>query len=403
MEKKKVIHAWLPDTAFKGGIQAFSRDFLKALNQSAPDAQKIVLIKNDLPGGLWQIRGFEYRCFGRWPKPLRTLFFALGLLRTAFFHRPQLIIVGHANFAIVASFLNWLLGIPYWVIIYGIEVWDENGARVASALHSADRLLAISRFTRDKVIEQQGIDPEQFTLLPTTFDETRFLPGPRPEALMDRLNLMREKQIILTVSRLAGEERYKGYDQILKAMPAILRAVPNAHYILVGKGEDKDRIRQLIAELGIEEHVTLAGYVPVRELVDYYNLSHVFAMPSKKEGFGIVFLEALACGKPVVAGNQDGSVDALCDGKLGVLINPDDVDEIAGALIEILQRRYPLPIIYSPDALREKVLEIYGFNRFTQTLKENLDDFFGLLDDRADYASEQSRRLSSPAPPPGTR
>jgi glycosyltransferase involved in cell wall biosynthesis len=98
-------------------------------------------------------------------------------------------------------------------------------------------------------------------------------------------------------------------------------------------------------------------------------------MPSKREGFGIVYLEALACGKPCLGGDRDGAIDALCQGELGALVNPDDVDEIATTLIQILQGSYPNPSIYQPELLREKVIDVYGFKKFKQTLGDLLAEW----------------------------
>ncbi|MEB3188956.1 MAG: glycosyltransferase, partial [Snowella sp.] len=165
------------------------------------------------------------------------------------------------------------------------------------------------------------------------------------------------------------------YDRVLQALPKIRSVIPNVHYLLVGKGDDRPRIEQMIQELQLENHVTLAGFVPDEELCDHYNLCDVFAMPSKREGFGIVYLEAMACGKPCLGGNQDGALDALDHGALGVLVNPDDIDEIADALIQILQKKYPNPLLYQPEQLRQAVIDRFGFEIFQQRLHEYLDDF----------------------------
>jgi len=374
MEKQKIIQVWVPGLSFSGGIQAFSKDFLRALTEGTGGVRKIVLSKNDLPGETPNTPDVVYRSFGHLPEPLRKIAFAFGLVLYAIRYRPSLIVVGHAHFARIAALLKRFLGIPFWVIAYGLEVWDERGDEVANSLRSADRILSISSFTRDKLIEQQKLNPKQFVILPTTFDETRFSPQPKPDALLKKLNLQPDSRVILTVCRLAGAERYKGYDLIVHALPAVLKSIPTAHYVLVGKGGDEGRVREMVNELELQEHVTLAGFVSEDELADYYNLCDVFAMPSKREGFGIVFLEALACGKPVLAGNADGSVDALCHGELGALINPDDVDEIVRSLVDILQGNYPLPIIYQPEQLRQKVIDIYGFKRFAATLMGYLNE-----------------------------
>jgi glycosyltransferase involved in cell wall biosynthesis len=104
-------------------------------------------------------------------------------------------------------------------------------------------------------------------------------------------------------------------------------------------------------------------------MVDYYNLCDAFVMQSKKEGFGIVFLEALASGKPVIAGNKEGSCDALLNGEVGILVDPDNVDEVAKAIINVLRGNVP-DYLLDPQYLRETVLEHYGFDRFCQKVKE---------------------------------
>ena len=101
-------------------------------------------------------------------------------------------------------------------------------------------------------------------------------------------------------------------------------------------------------------------------------------MPSKGEGFGIVYLEALACGKPVLGGNQDGAIDALCQGKLGVLVNPDDLDEIASNLIDILQNTHSNSLLYQPQLLQQKVIEKFGFESFKKILDSHLERHFKL-------------------------
>ena len=181
--------------------------------------------------------------------------------------------------------------------------------------------------------------------------------------------------MILTVARLADSEQYKGYDQILRALPQVLPAVPEAHYILVGEGKDRGRVEKLIASLGLRPFVTLAGAIPDTELNAYYNLCDLFAMPSKGEGFGIVFLEALACGKPVLAGNVDGSSEPLQHGRTGVLVDPENVSQIAASLIAILTRTYPLPVLYQPEELRQSTIKAFGFERFSAEVTHQLDTF----------------------------
>ena len=206
-----------------------------------------------------------------------------------------------------------------------------------------------------------------------TFEEEKFVAGRKPHFLLKRYGLRSTQPVILTIARLASAERYKGYDQVLRAMPAIRNVFPDVRYILGGRGPDRSRVEALIAELGVSENVTLAGYLPEHELREHYNLCDVFAMPSKGEGFGIVFLEAIACGKPVIGGGKDGSVDALLNGEIGALVNPDSVPEIESTLIQLLLGHHPNPIMRNPQELRRRVIEVYGYEKFKQRLSEILE------------------------------
>jgi glycosyltransferase involved in cell wall biosynthesis len=189
--------------------------------------------------------------------------------------------------------------------------------------------------------------------------------------------LQPQDPVILTVCRLDESEGYKGYDQLINALPGIRREAPGARYIIVGKGTDRSRIEKLIDENGLRDAVILAGYVPDDELADYYNLCDIFAMPSLGEGFGIVYLEALACGKPVLAGNRDGSRDALADGALGLLVDPENTDEIASQISRALRREHTHPILFNPRMLRQRVIELFGFEAFKHTVNEVLEPFLG--------------------------
>ncbi|MEH2028146.1 MAG: glycosyltransferase [Nostoc sp.] len=365
------LHLWFPNIfEFKGGIQVYSAFLLEALQSLYPQIKYEVFLKHDtcITPNFSLKTNTKFHFAGKWNKTLRTLVFASKIFGYGFWQRPSLIISSHLNFTVVAYLLKYLTGIPYWAVAHGVDAWNITNPTLKTALSHADRILAVSEYTRDRLLKEQNLNPAKVSVLPNTFDTQRFQIAPKPQYLLERHSLTVEQPIILTVARLDNSERYKGYDQILVAMAEIRLAIPNAHYILVGKGSDRPRIEQLISRLNLDDCVTLAGFIPDSELCDYYNLCDVFAMPSKGEGFGIVYLEALACGKPTLAGNQDGAVDALCNGELGVLVNPDDVNTIALTLIQILQGTYPHPILYQPQILREQVIARFGFEQFQQTL-----------------------------------
>ncbi|MDJ0532543.1 MAG: glycosyltransferase family 4 protein [Xenococcaceae cyanobacterium MO_207.B15] len=377
--KKRKFHLWLPDIfAFKGGIQVYSAFLLQAIQNIYREADYSVFLKHDKcysPNSLY-LPDTNFHFAGKIPLSLRTPFFATQLIANGIWQKPDLVITTHLNFTVAAYWLKRLMGIPYVTIAHGVEAWNITNPKKQKALQYADKILAVSNYTRERLLTEQDLDPSKVSLLPNTFDSSRFTIKSKPNYLLKRYRLHEQQKTILTVARLSKTEQYKGYDKIIYALLKIKQIIPNVHYILVGKGDDTPRIKQLIEKFNLEQNITLTGFIPDTELCDHYNLCDVFAMPSKGEGFGIVYLEAMACGKPVLAGNQDGAIDALCNGQLGALVDPDDSDEIAKTIIQIIQGQYPNPLICQPEALRSKVIEIFGFESFKNTLSRHLNNYW---------------------------
>ena len=375
------LHLWIPALfQSKGGIQVYSAFLLAALQAVAANSQREVFLKHDeFSEALLHQSNTRFRCFGRYPTWLRTSAFAFDLLRSGCVQRPDLIITTHVNFAVIAAALKQWRGVPYWVVAHGIDVWNPQGGVPQGhrslrqiALRRADRILAVSGYTRDRLLREQALDPRRVVLLPNTFDADRFKIAPKPDYLLRRYQLAVNQPVILTVARLESIDRQKGYDQILQALPQIRRQIRNVRYLLVGTGGDRVRIEQMIDRLQLRSSVTLTGFVPEAELGDHYNLCDLFAMPSQQEGFGIVYLEALACGKPTVGGDCDGAIDALANGELGVLVDPTDIPTIACTLTQILQGSYVHPLLYQPEMLRQQAIDRFGFAQFQRQLAELL-------------------------------
>lgn len=365
-------HVWFPDLyATPGGIQRYSRFLIAALREVWPDPRYEVFLKNDRPGDP-ALDGLEAHASGNLPGWARTPAYATRIAARALAERPRLVIAGHLNFAVVSEWLARIADIPYWIVTHGIEAWGVERPALRRALRGAACVVSVSRYTAARLVDEQGLDPARVSLLPGTFDPSLFRPRERPAALARRLGLDPGQPMLLTVARLAGRDRHKGYDVVLDALPDIRQSVPGVRYVIVGEGDDRPRIERRIRELGLERDVTLAGFVPDTELPDYYSLCTLFAMPSKREGFGIVYLEAMACGRPALAGDRDGSRDALLDGELGVLVDPDDVAALGDAVIEVLAGRHPNRLLYDPQGLRARVVERFGPPSFRRRLAETL-------------------------------
>lgn len=254
---------------------------------------------------------------------------------------------------------------------HGIDVHSRLPRSTVAALRAADQIVAVSEWTRRRLAGLGGIDPASVTVLPNTFDEARFTVGPRPDALARRYAIAPEEKIILTVARLDAGERYKGYDRLVQAMPEILAACGKVRLLVVGGGDDGRRLMAMAGELGVSDSVISAGFVPDAELADHYRLADIFAMPSTGEGFGIVFIEAMACGTPVLAGNLDGSVDALDGGALGKLVDPVDTGAIAGGVISLLRKEGQAQW-FDRVWLHDRVVEKFGRESFRARLQQVL-------------------------------
>lgn len=364
------------DISDRGGIEVFSRYFLSSIASSAENAQiTALLLKNTSPPNLGKFVASRVKlicCGSRFPYwsriKLTFIFFSIIL-----FEKPTFIICNHINLARLCIIPYKFLRVRYAFVAYGIDVWYIDSFLKRQALINAHRIASFSHFTSSKILQQsKHLQSKKIFHLPPTVDQLQFYPmNEKPISLVRKYNL-EQNRLILTVARLAPSEVYKGYDVVIKALPKIIKEVPNVKYLLVGKGEDIPRTRKILTEVGVTEYVILAGFVPNRELLYYYNLADVFVMPSKKEGFGIVFLEALACGKPVIAGNKDGSRDALLDGELGILIDPDDIYQVADAIIRVLKREIP-ESLQAGNHLRNRVLEVYGLEKFKQRVKALID------------------------------
>jgi phosphatidyl-myo-inositol dimannoside synthase len=369
------IHLWCPSVCpSKGGIESYSFSLATTLQELVGEHDLTVLVRNDSAGELRASLGNNFAtATSAWlPKTFWSFGFACLVVLRALRERPDLIITTHLNFAPFAAFARILIGVPYWVVLHGYESWEIQRPSQRRAVAAADLLLPVSAVTRDRVASKYAIPAERMRLLPDTFDSTRFRIGPKPGHLLKRFNLSSDDRVILTVGRLSAAEAYKGHDRMIRALRAIHTEVPNAKYLIVGGGDDQSRLETIAREQGVANAVIFAGRVPNEELPDHYRLCDLFAMPSTGEGFGIVFLEALATGKPVLAGNQDGAVDALNGGELGVLVDPHNEAAIAEAAIALLLRTHSHPLADQPEQLRQRVIARFGPQQFKQAVAQLL-------------------------------
>jgi phosphatidyl-myo-inositol dimannoside synthase len=318
-----------------GGIAQYNRDFLAALAQVNRVEWITVLPRfGDVSG---QTLPAKLRQFPAVHNKLAYAAKALSKLPAT--GRVDVIYCGHINMMPVAVLLARLSGASLWLQIHGIDAWEQPSRLIQWSVSQADLVTAVSRYTRRRFLSWASVAPEKIKVLPNTIHD-RFSPGPKSLALLDRFSL-HGKKVLLTVSRLAASERYKGHDRVINALPRVLAICPDARYLVVGDGDDRPRLEDLAHRKGVADKVIFAGHVAEDELVDHFRLGDVFVMPSSGEGFGIVYLQAAACGTQLIAGKIDGSVDALADGALGRLVDPHDEHALADAIADALLAEPP--------------------------------------------------------------
>jgi phosphatidyl-myo-inositol dimannoside synthase len=284
-------------------------------------------------------------------------------------HRAEVVLFGHG---LPLALLGPRLDLPYVVATHGTEYWFA----LTPALHGllrraasrARRVLAVSRFT-GRTIRTAVPQHVPVSLLPPGVDAERFRPG-TPDAgdeIRRRHGIAPGRPLVVCVSRLV---RRKGQDVLIDALPAIRRREPDAALLLVGGGPDWERLERLAAE---SLTVTFAGEVSDDDLPAYHAAADVFAMPCRSrlaglevEGFGIVFLEAAAAGRPAVAGDSGGAAEAVRDGETGLVVDgrhPGQVAEAIGALLADPHRADAMG-----KAGRERVERLFTWPRLTERL-----------------------------------
>lgn len=291
--------------------------------------------------------------------------------------RTDVAIFNHINFSIVAIAVKMLNpSCQVWLIAHGIEVWRPLSATKRLLLSRfCDRIICVSHFTKNQMEKRHGSSPEKCIVLNNALDPFIQLPTrfDKPDYLLNRYSINPSDQVIFTLTRLASSEQYKGYEQVIRSVKKLKVKFPHIKYILSGQydaGEER-RIRELVAEAGVEGEVILTGFLNESELTDHFLLADLFVLPSKKEGFGIVFVEALACGLPVICGDADGSIDAIKGGVLGKAINADDAAELETAIEEYLGKP---PSLSARLDLQRECLHNFNENEYIKKLKILLDD-----------------------------
>jgi glycosyltransferase involved in cell wall biosynthesis len=353
-----------PPMGATGGVQTYTASLVRALGDIAGERNvRMVAVAAEASA-----RADGSVALGQITK-LRFLLSAIGM---AVRWRPQLIFCAHVGVAPVARIIQRITGAPYWVILHGIEVWGQLPETKVHALRGAQQLVAVSRFTLNAASGLHSLNGENAAILPPTFTaEHGLTPDSKKGGVAGE-----GRPIVLTVARLASSERYKGHDVMLDAWPAVVREVTDAHWVIVGDGDDRGRLEARAAEMGLTGSVTFKGTLSGDELQSCYDECRVFALPARTEldprsprgeGFGIVFLEAMAHGKPVVGPTVGAPAEFIRHGVDGLLVDPVNPEQLARALIELLKQ--PARAQEMGRSGRERVNTQFSYEMFRERLR----------------------------------
>jgi glycosyltransferase involved in cell wall biosynthesis len=345
-----------------GGIAKCNRDIIAALT-AYPAMTEVVTIVRDV------INELE-------PLPPKLTFVQEGLggkdrylaaVLKQLVQAPafDLVLCCHINLLPAAILAKWRFRVPLVLWVHGIDAWTRPSSRAAAyACAYIEGFTSVSRLTSGRFQSWAPLEGKREWIVPNSIDLQTFTPGPKNEGLLDRYGL-RGKRVLATLGRLVAAPRMKGVDEVLELMPRLRAKWPDLAYLVMGDGSDKDRLERKARALGVDEHVIFAGRVREQEKIEHYRLADAFVMPSKSEGFGFVFLEAMACGIPVVASAKDGGREAVREGMLGGLVDPDSPDDIVRGIEEALAK---------PRGAVPAGLEYFAFDRFKERVHAFLDD-----------------------------
>jgi phosphatidylinositol alpha-1,6-mannosyltransferase len=276
----------------QGGIAQYNRDFFEALIDCGLASCLIVLPRYALNDVVTPVRVRQIA-----PRAGRAAY-VVAAIREALFRPIDVVFCGHLLMAPLALLIARLKRAKLIIQMHGIEAWRRPTWPCRTAVEAASLVLCVSRYTRTQVLKWAAIASERVVVLPNTVG-ANFTPGDGSK-LRNAWGLY-GKRVLLSVGRMSAQERYKGHDRVIRTIPKLLEAGHDAVYVIVGEGDDRGRLQLLAEQEGVADRVYFMGALDPAILVDAYRMADLFVMPSTGEGFGIAFLEAMACGTPLAS------------------------------------------------------------------------------------------------------
>ncbi len=294
---------------------------------------------------------------------------ALALWKGQVEKRGNVYIFDLLGLARVQAYLPAPLRSPYLIALHGIEVWRPLSWDRRRALAHASQLFAVSAHTLERArpfLPRRAPRLSPSAVVPLALEE-RKPEGAVDAALLGRLG----RGFLLIAGRMDARERYKGHDEVLEA----LKGVAGVRLVVAGDGDDRARLEQKAAGIGIEDRVTFTGFLSEATLAELYRRCAGFVMTSRGEGFGLVYLEAMRAGKPVIAARGSAAEEIVVDQKTGLLVDPEDREALRGALARLIE--HPGEAKRMGEAGHERWRRDFGVERFAERLTPLLERLVG--------------------------
>jgi phosphatidyl-myo-inositol dimannoside synthase len=375
LSDQRLIVGLFPELFGRGGVQEVGRMIAAALTRIAErrNSSASFLSLNDPPGPQsidYAGQTVSFRGFGRAKLPF--VFSSIACARRLAKSARPIILGAHPHLAVPAGLMRRISPRARTIVIaHGIEVWSRLPIYRRSALLRADAVIAPSRDTAQKLVEVQGLAPEKVHRIPWPLSPDFLRLADNAPNLAAPPAFPAKGPVILTVGRWVSSEQYKGADNLIRAIAKLGDRVPNIQLVAVGGGDDLPRLQEIAASVGVTDRIHFLQDLTREEVAACYAHADIFALPSTGEGFGLVFLEAMAFARPIVGAASGGATDLIEDGVNGMLVPPHDVEALAQALNRMLQ----------DDSLRrqmgrcsgEIVRQKYQFAAFQDALEKVCD------------------------------
>lgn len=351
--------------SLKGGIEQVSKNWIYSLSKLSSISRLTVSVLYDTKADTKYIDEQNYKSFSG-----NKLWFIIKTLFNGI--NSDLNIFSHIHLSGVALLIKILK--PKSKVIFqahGIEVWRNLSYIQKKALALSNQIICVSHYTKSQLLANNPKLSNKVIVLNNSLDPylVNHIDEQLRESFRTKLLLNTEDKLLISVGRLNFNEGYKGYDKVIEAISELNNL--NIHYHIIGKYDEREykRVSKIIEDNNLEKRIKLIGYLNDDELYTYYNSGDLFVMPSKGEGFGIVFIEAMLNGLRVIAGNLDGSVDAVKEFNESKLVNPNSKEEIKTAINDLLNLTYTYQ---NRMELSNKCYSVFNHLRYTKEINNLL-------------------------------